>query len=91
MKIENKNGLRILTPESPEFFIYSVKTNEYHEIVYLGLNDSIDNYREIKKSAVMKSDSDRINELEKTIEEQNAAISNLMEQLASLADLINKK
>ena len=91
MKIENKNGLRLLLPESPEYFLYSFKTNQYHEKVYLGLNDSMDNYREIKKDTVMNKEDKKVKELEKIIQDQDAAISDLAKKLAALTDLINKK
>ena len=50
MKIIENDGLRLLVPESEDSVIYDVKSNMYHEKVYLGKYDTIDNYREIHKS-----------------------------------------
>ncbi len=92
MKIEDRNGLQVLTPESPDFILYSVRNNSYSEKVFLGKNDSIDNYREIAKALLQdKNEKNRVQELEETIKQQNAAISNLAKQLAELQALINKK
>ena len=46
MKLEERGSLRILTPEVG-YKLYSVKTNEYYTKVYLGVNDKLDNYREM--------------------------------------------
>ena len=44
--IEKDNGLRILIA-SKGYKIYSTLSNIYINKVYLGINDSIDNYKEI--------------------------------------------
>lgn len=90
MKIENKNGLKILTPEA-DCVLYSVITDEYHEKVFLGVNDSVDNYREVKKEILEKEENKKVEQLEEVIKQQDAAISNLAEQLAALAVLVNDK
>ena len=46
MKLEERGSLRILTPEVG-YKLYCIPTNSYVTKVYLGVNDSIDNYREI--------------------------------------------
>ena len=46
MKLEERGTLRILTPEVGHK-LYCVSTNAYMTKVYLGVNDSIDNYREM--------------------------------------------
>ena len=46
MKLEERGTLRILTPEVGHK-LYCVSTNSYVTKVYLGVNDSIDNYREV--------------------------------------------
>ena len=46
MKLEERGTLRILTPEVGHK-LYCVSTNSYMTKVYLGVNDSIDNYREM--------------------------------------------
>lgn len=90
MKITYKNGLQILTPESSDYILYSVNSNSYMEKVYLGKNDSKDNYREVEKALLEKEDS-RVDVLEKTIKKQEEIIADLAKQLASLVDLINNK
>ena len=69
MKLEYRNGLQILTPDSSDKILYSVNTNSYMEKVFLGKNDSKDNYREIDKALLEKEDS-RVDILEKTIKQQ---------------------
>ena len=90
MKLEYRNGLQILTPDSSDKILYSVNTNSYMEKVFLGKNDSKDNYREIDKALLEKEDS-RVDILEKTIKQQEEIIADLAKQLASLVDLINNK
>jgi hypothetical protein len=90
MKITYKNGLQILTPESSDYILYSVNSNSYMEKVYLGKNDSKDNYREVEKALLEKEDS-RVDVLEKTIKKQEEIIADLAKQLASLVDLMNNK
>lgn len=46
MKLEERGTLRILTPEVGHK-LYCVSTNSYVTKVYLGVNDKLDNYREI--------------------------------------------
>lgn len=90
MKIEYKNGIQILTPDSSDKILYSVNTNSYMEKVFLGKNDSKDNYREIDKALLEKEDS-RVDALEKTVKQQEEIIADLAKQLASLVDLMNNK
>lgn len=91
MKIENRKGLRIITPESPDYILYSVERNTYHEIVYLGKNDSVDNYKEMERRLLNQAKEDnKIEQLLNKIEEQDALISKLAKQLADLTDLVNK-
>ena len=90
MKLEYRNGLQILTPDSSDKILYSVNTNSYMEKVFLGKNDSKDNYREIDKALLEKEDS-RVDILEKTIKQQQEIIADLAKQLASLVDLMNNK
>lgn len=92
MKLDNRNGLQVLTPESSDFILYNVLNNSYSEKIFLGKSDSIDNYREIAKALLEeKKEMNKVQELEETIKQQNAAISNLAKQLAELQALINKK
>ena len=46
MKLEERGTLRILTPEVG-YKLYCIPTNSYITKAYLGVNDSIDNYKEI--------------------------------------------
>lgn len=90
--IENKNGLRILEPESPEYILYSVDRNTYHEKVILGKHDSIENYKEMERALLEKvEENNAVQNLLNRIEEQDSLISKLAEQLSELAKLINKK
>ena len=90
--IENKNGLFIISPESPEFIIYSKLNNTYHKTVILGKNDSPDNYKEMRLDTLEEAnDNKKIQELLDRIERQDALISKLAEQLAELSNLVNKK
>lgn len=65
MKLEERGTLRILTPEVGHK-LYCVSTNSYMTKVYLGVNDSIDNYREMVDEDYV--DIDMATELKKTQE-----------------------
>lgn len=65
MKLEERGTLRILTPEVGHK-LYCVSTNSYVTKVYLGVNDSIDNYREVVDEDYV--DIDMATELKKTQE-----------------------
>ena len=65
MKLEERGTLRILTPEVGHK-LYCVSTNSYVTKVYLGVNDSIDNYREVVDEDYV--DIDMVTELKKTQE-----------------------
>ena len=82
MKIIENDGLRLLVPESEDFVIYDVKANMYHEKVYLGKFDSIDNYREVHKSSQPGHDASK--DYKSVIDKQEQAIAFLTEQLAML-------
>lgn len=48
--------------------LYNINTNQYYDKVYLGINDSIDNYREIIDEDYVDTDlSNRVKELEEVI------------------------
>lgn len=62
MKLIDNGILRRLIPE-PGCQLYSQQDDTYYDIVYLSVNDSIDNYTEVVK--VTKSDTlmnDNLNE-----------------------------
>lgn len=65
MKLEERGTLRILTPEVGHK-LYCVSTNSYTTKVYLGVNDSIDNYREVVDEDYV--DIDMVTELKETQE-----------------------
>ena len=65
MKLEERGTLRILTPEVG-YKLYCVSTNSYVTKVYLGVNDSIDNYREMVDEDYV--DIDMVTELKETQE-----------------------
>ena len=65
MKLEERGTLRILTPEVGHK-LYCVSTNSYTTKVYLGVNDSIDNYREMVDEDYV--DIDMATELKETQE-----------------------
>ena len=65
MKLEERGTLRILTPEVG-YKLYCVSTNSYVTKVYLGVNDSIDNYREMIDEEYV--DIDMVTELKETQE-----------------------
>ena len=65
MKLEERGTLRILTPEVGHK-LYCVSTNSYVTKVYLGVNDSIDNYREMVDEDYV--DIDMATELKETQE-----------------------
>ena len=69
MKIIENNGLRLLLPQSNDFTLYNVNSNSYHEKVYLGKFDNIDNYREIEKSLVSNKSKDVNDLLDIVVEE----------------------
>ena len=65
MKLEERGTIRILTPEVGHK-LYCVSTNSYVTKVYLGVNDSIDNYREVIDEDYI--DIDMVTELKETQE-----------------------
>ena len=64
MILENKNGLRVLYPDK-NCKIYSQVTNSYHDLVYLGIYDKVEEYTEVKEEYIEgyepKSEVDKIN------------------------------
>ena len=49
MRIEEKNRLRILTPDDGFLLKRNGDDNNFSEIVYLGKNDSPQNYEEVSQ------------------------------------------
>ena len=70
MKLEERGTLRILTPEVGHK-LYCVSTNSYVTKVYLGVNDSIDNYKEVVDEDYV--DIDMVTELKETQERVSLA------------------
>lgn len=87
MKIIENDGLRLLVPESEDSVIYDVKSNMYHEKVYLGKYDTIDNYREVHNS--LQSGHNANKDLENVVSQQEQAIAYLTEQLAKLMNQLD--
>lgn len=87
MKLIEDKGLRLLLPESDDLILYSIKSNDYYEKVYLGKFDTIDNYREIDKS-LLKNNSKDVNDLLDIINKQDAALIELSNKLTELSKLI---
>lgn len=87
MKIIENDGLRLLIPELEDFIIYDVKSNMYHEKVYLGKFDTMDNYREMHKSLQPGYDADK--DYKSVIDKQEQAIAYLTEQLAILMNQLD--
>lgn len=65
MRLEERGSLRILTPEVG-YKLYCVSTNSYATKVYLGVNDKLDNYREMIDEEYI--DIDMVTELKETQE-----------------------
>lgn len=75
MKLVEEGSLRILTPEVG-YKLYSVATNDYYDIVYLGSCDNIDNYREIVyEEPVNEELAARVTEVERVNNEQDEVIN----------------
>lgn len=86
MKIIENNGLTILLPESSDFVLYNVRHNSYHDKVYLGKADSVNNYREINKELQPGYQKD----LNKIISNQEQAIAELSNKLEQLMAQVNQ-
>ena len=87
MKLIEDKGLRLLLPESDDLILYSIKSNDYYDKVYLGKFDTIDNYREIDKS-LLRNNSKDVNDLLDIINKQDAALIELSNKLTELSKLI---
>lgn len=87
MKLIEDKGLRLLLPESDNLILYSIKSNDYYDKVYLGKFDTIDNYREIDKS-LLRNNSKDVNDLLDIINKQDAALIELSNKLTELSKLI---
>ena len=67
MEIIDNGIVRVLTSKKG-YKLYSINTNQYYDKVYLGINDSIENYREILDEDYVDPDlSNRVKELEEVI------------------------
>ena len=67
MEIIDNGIVRVLTSEKG-YKLYSINTNQYYDKVYLGINDSIENYREIEEENYVDPDlSNRVKELEEML------------------------
>ena len=67
MEIIDNGIVRVLTSEKG-YKLYNINTNQYYDKVYLGINDSIENYREIEDENYVDPDlSNRVKELEEML------------------------
>lgn len=67
MEIIDNGIVRVLTSKKG-YKLYNINTNQYYDKVYLGINDSIENYREIIDEDYVDTDlSNRVKELEEVI------------------------
>lgn len=67
MEIIDNGIVRVLTSKKG-YKLYSINTNQYYDKVYLGINDSIENYREILDEDYVDPDlSNRVKELEEML------------------------
>lgn len=81
MKIVNNGILRILYPENG-YELINKKTGAHSEKVYLGINDSMDNYIEI-----MKDDyCDDIEILKDKLDNENVLLMNTLDGLITLLE-----
>lgn len=76
MKLEEKNGLRILTPENGYLLRRNEDDTNFSEIVYLGKNDTEDSYTEIPQA-----------EAELVLIDQNADTTDTPQEYADLTPL----
>lgn len=86
MILEEKNGLRILTPQSSRYIIHIKATDTYHEKVYLGKTATLDEFEEIDKLTLEQFDRNEVilNEVAETQDEQDSLIIDLATQIAIL-------
>lgn len=82
--IEKDNGLRILIA-SKGYKIYSTLSNTYTNKVYLGVNDTIDNYREVIDEEYVDIDvATELKENQTINDEQDNMIIELATKLAMI-------
>lgn len=94
MILEEKNGLRILTPQSSRYIIHIKATDTYHEKVYLGKHTTLDEFEEIDKLTLEQYDKNEVilNEITEKVtekvaetqDEQDSLIIDLATQIAIL-------
>lgn len=69
MKLEEKNGLRILTPEKGYLLQRNGDDNNFSEIVYLGKNDTEDSYSEIPQAEAERIIAQRLDAADNELQE----------------------
>ena len=87
MILEEKNGLRTLTPKSSRYIIHIKATDTYHEKVYLGKYATLDEFEEIDKLTLDEYDKDEVilNEItEKVTEKVTEKIAETQDEQDSL-------
>lgn len=81
MRIVNKGTLRILFPENG-YELVNKMTGSHSEKVYLGINDSVDNYIELMKDNYYSN----INELKNELDDENILLMNTLDSLIVLLE-----
>mgnify|MGYP003292705220 CR=1 FL=1 len=81
MKIVNKGALRILFPENG-YELINKATGVHSEKIYLGINDSMDNYIEIMKEDYYNN----INDLKNELDDENVLLMNTLDGLIILLE-----
>lgn len=88
MKLEEKNGLRILTPKEGYKLQRKGEDNNFSEIVYLGKNDSEENYKEITEAeaqAIINAKESNDSELSEALDVANAQdVTEFVEEYSEL-------
>ena len=87
MKVSNNNGMTIIMPEDG-CLLYNIKTNQYHEKVYLGKFDDVSNYKDIDK-ALLEPSNQSAADLVDIINKQNEVIFKMAEQLKTLTEIVS--
>lgn len=67
MKLEERNGLRILTCDFG-YVIHNKKSDTYSSKIYLGKNASLDDFEEVVDESVDKKLTKKMNELQGEVE-----------------------
>ena len=85
MHIENKETMRILTPDFG-YVIYNKKTDSYTSKVYLGINASLDDFTEVIDENIPKAIREKVIEVSEEV--KNATeINNTQDEILNISML----